>query len=98
MIFGFNTDVKVENTVYHVQTEAHRSSHTFQSTIFVKGQCIGKKSGSYADAQDEAQTEKQLHELLKEQHRHVVEAIRNGQVEELLKAIEAPQKSASDFL
>jgi len=98
MIFGFNTDVKHENIVYHVQTEAHRSSHTFQSTIFVKGQCIGKKSGSYADTQDESQTEQQLHELLKEQHRNVVEAIRNGQIESLLQSGEASQKAASDFL
>lgn len=98
MIFGFNTDVKYDNTVYHVQTEAHPTSHTFQSTIFVKGQCIGKKSGSYADTQDKAENEQQLHELLKEQHRHVVEAIRNGQIEALLKSLEASQKAASDFL
>lgn len=85
MIFGFNTDVKHGDTVYHVQTEAHRSTHTFQSTVFLKGQCVGKKSGSYADASDAAQTDQQLHELLKEQHRHIVEAIREGRLEEALK-------------
>ena len=98
MIFGFNTDVKHGDTVYHVQTEAHRSNHTFQSTVFVKGQCIGKKSGSYADASDASQSDQQLHELLKEQHRRVVEAIRGGQIEEYLKASESPAQPASDFL
>jgi len=97
MIFGFNTDVKHGETVYHVQTEAHRANHTFQSTVFVKGQCIGKKSGSYADASDAAQTDQQLHEMLKEQHRQVVDAIRNGQVEEFFKP-EPPPQPASDFL
>jgi DNA-binding FadR family transcriptional regulator len=97
MIFGFNTDVKHGDTVYHVQTEAHRSNHTFQSTVFVKGQCVAKKTGSYAEASDAEQTDQQLHELLKEQHRQIVEAIRNGQIAEVIKANAAPQPT-SDFL
>lgn len=92
MIFGFNTDVKHGDTVYHVQTEAHPANRTFQSTVFVKGQCIGKKSGSYGD--DEPQTDQQVHEMLKEQHRQIVEAIRSGQVAEVLK----PPPPPSDFL
>jgi DNA-binding FadR family transcriptional regulator len=95
MIFGFNTDVKHCDTVYHVQTEAHRSNHTFQSTVFVKGQCVAKKTGSYAEASDAEQTDQQLHELLKEQHRQIVEAIRNGQIGELATATSEPP---SDFL
>ncbi len=97
MIFGFNTDVKYGDKIYHVQTEAHPSTHTFQSTVFVKGQCIGKKTGSYPEAADATQTEQQLHELLKEQHRHVVEAIRDGLIEELF-SLEPPTQPASDFL
>ena len=96
MIFGFNTDVKHGDTVYHVQTEAHRASHSFLSTVFVKGQCIGKKSTPYEDVTDDEQTDRHLHELLKEQHRQVVEAIREGHLADLLKpdGNEAP----SDFL
>lgn len=94
MIFGFNTDVKFGDTVYHVQTEAHRSSHNFLSTVFVKGQCIGKKSESYADLLEDQQSDEQLHELLKELHRHVVEAIREGKLDDVLKPPEPP----SDFL
>ena len=95
MIFGFNTDVKHGDTVYHVQTEAHPSSHTFQSTVFVKGKCIGKKSGSYVETE---QTDEQLHQLLKDQHRYVVEAIRDGLVEEVLSQNGSPGQPASDFL
>lgn len=97
MIFGFNTDVKCGETVYHVQTEAHRSTHTFQSTVFVKGQCIGKKTGSYQDSADAEYTDEQLHKMLKEQHRFVVEAIRDGLVDEVLKPV-TPAQPASDFL
>jgi DNA-binding FadR family transcriptional regulator len=97
MIFGFNTDVKHGDTVYHVQTEAHPATHTFLTTVFVKGQCLGKKSGSYADASDAAQTDQQLHEMLKRQHREIVEAIREGRLEAVLKAASA-ETAASDFL
>ncbi len=97
MIFGFNTDVKCGDTVYHVQTEAHRSTHTFQSTVFVKGQCIGKKSGSYQEEAGAEYTDQQLHSMLKEQHRFVVEAIRDGLVDEVLKPA-TPAQPASDFL
>ncbi|MGZ4816229.1 MAG: hypothetical protein ACXVZV_12520 [Terriglobales bacterium] len=95
MIFGFNTDVKHGDTVYHVQTEAHPANHTFQSIVFVRGQCIAKKSGSYAEASDAAQNDQQLHELLKTQHRHIVEAIREGRLDEVLNSTEPP---GSDFL
>lgn len=92
MIFGFNTDVKHADTVYHVQTEAHLANNTFQSTVFVKGQCLGKKSGSYAE---HGLSEEQLHELLKEQHRRVVEAIREGKLDELLSPqLDDPASSA----
>jgi len=97
MIFGFNTDVKHGDTVYHVQTEAHLANHTFQSTVFLRGQCVGKKSGSYAEASDAAQTDQQLHEMLKNQHREIVEAIREGRLDEALKPPE-DEPAPSDFL
>ena len=97
MIFGFNTDVKHGDTVYHVQTEAHPANQTFQSTIFVRGQCIGKKSGSFGNALDETMTDEQMHQKLKQQHREVVEAIRDGRLQELLQQA-TEQAAPSDFL
>ena len=79
-IFGFNTDVKQGETVYHVQSEARQNDLLLQTLVFVKGQCVGKRAFSYAhaisapDFSDEA-----MHELLKAQHRTVVEGIRSGQ-------------------
>ena len=95
MIFGFNTDVKHGDIVYHVQTEAHPSHRTFVSAVFVKGQCIGKKSTNYRDGSEAAPSDQELHEQLKAQHRLIVEAIREGRLEEVLKT---PEATASDFL
>ena len=49
MIFGFNTDVKHGDTVYHVQSEARQNEFLFQTQVFVRGRCIGKRATSYAD-------------------------------------------------
>jgi hypothetical protein len=87
MIFGFNTDVKHGDTVYHVQSEAHPNSHTLHSTVFVQGRCLGKTSSSYADQLElPGFSEEKMHDLLKEQHRKVLEAIRNGHVDSVISA------------
>ena len=88
MIFGFNTDVKHGDTVYHVQSEAHPNTHTFQSTVFVQGRCLGKTSSSYADQVALADfSEAKMHDMLKEQHRKVLEAIRDGRVDSAISSV-----------
>ena len=47
-IFGFNTDVKLADVVYHVQSEARQNDLLLQTLVFVKGQCVGKQAFSYA--------------------------------------------------
>src|SRR5205814_7164938 len=49
MIFGFNTDVKHDDTVYHVQSEAREAELLLQTQVFVRGRCVGKRATSYAD-------------------------------------------------
>src|SRR5215475_10399230 len=81
-IFGFNTDVKHSEVVYHVQSEARQNDLLLQSMVFVKGQCVGKRTVSYAHqvSQPEFSTEA-IHELLKSQHKTVLEAIQQGHLE-----------------
>jgi hypothetical protein len=87
MIFGFNTDVKHGDTVYHVQSEAVQSTQTFQTTVFVQGRVLGKTTSSYATHVGQADfSEHKMHDLLKDQHRRVLEAIREGRVESFLSA------------
>jgi hypothetical protein len=84
-IFGFNTDVKQADVVYHVQSEARQNDLLLQTLIFVKGQCVGKQAFSYAHelAHPGFSTEA-MHELLKTQHKTVIDAIQQGQLHSVL--------------
>ncbi|HEY3929784.1 MAG TPA: hypothetical protein VGL89_15540 [Candidatus Koribacter sp.] len=85
MIFGFNTDVKFKGTVYHIQSEARQHDQHLQTQVFVRGRCIGKKATPYAEhAADPSFSDGNMHELLKAQHKGVVEAVREGRVGEVL--------------
>ena len=87
MIFGFNTDIKQGDTVYHVQSEARQSELLLQTQVFVRGRCLGKRATSYAEQfAREGFSEESMHEMLKSQHRSVLEAIREGRVEAVLGA------------
>jgi hypothetical protein len=87
MIFGFNTDVKSGDTTYHVQSEAHPTAQTLLTTIFVQGQCIGKKTASYSEfATLPDYSDEKMHAMLKEQHRLVIEAIKDGHLDYVIKA------------
>jgi hypothetical protein len=85
MIFGFNTDVKHDDTVYHVQSEAREGELLLQTQVFVRGRCIGKRASSYADkAADAGFTDHQKEQILRDQHRLVLDSIRDGHLDEVL--------------
>ena len=84
-IFGFNTDVKHNDTIYHVQSEAHPGNLLVHTLVFVKGQCIGKRTVSYAREKSKPDfSDQSIHELLKAQHRTIVDAIIAGTLESAL--------------
>ncbi len=84
-IFGFNTDVKHGDVVYHVQSEARQNDLLLQTLVYVKGQCVGKYTVSYAqklanpDFSNEA-----MHELLKMQHKTIIDAIQRDQMQSVV--------------
>ena len=84
-IFGFNTDVKYADVVYHVQSEARQNDLLLQTLVFQRGQCVGKRAFSYAHelAHPGFSTEA-IHELLKTQHKAVLDAIQQGQMNSVL--------------
>jgi hypothetical protein len=85
-IFGYNTDIRHGETVFHVQTEVRENDLAMQSAIFVRGRCIGKHTVSYAaDAHRSEFSEGHIHELVTQQHRFVVNTIRQGGLDDLLK-------------
>ena len=90
MIFGFNTDVKHGDTIYHVQSEAREGELLLQTQVFVRGRCIGKRAKSYANKANEAQFgDAQKEQQLREQHRLVLDAIREGKLDNVLDHPEA---------
>ena len=89
MIFGFNTDVKHGDTIYHVQSEARESEKLLQTQVFVRGRCVGKRAISYANSASQAGFgDPQKEQQLRDQHRLVLEAIREGKLEAVLDGAE----------
>jgi hypothetical protein len=95
MIFGFNTDVKHGDTIYHVQSEARESEKLLQTQVFVRGSCVGKKAISYANSALEAGfSDAQKEQQLRDQHRLVLEAIREGKLDSVLDRAETETLAA----
>ena len=85
MVFGFNTDIRHGDVVYHVQSELRSVERLLQSQVFVRGRCIGKYAAPLSGVAESADhREQNAHEQLKAQHRNVVDAIREGKLEALL--------------
>jgi hypothetical protein len=96
MIFGFNTDIKHEDTVYHVQSEARENELLLQTQVFVRGRCVGKRATSYADKASETSfTDQRKEQILREQHRMVLDAIRDGRVETVFDKRDTPESLAA---
>lgn len=96
MIFGFNTDVKHEDTVYHVQSEARENEHVLQTQVFVRGRCIGKRATPYGDKEDGGGfTDQQKEQVLRDQHRLVLDAIRDGRLDRVLDRVDSPAALAA---
>jgi hypothetical protein len=96
MIFGFNTDIKHEDTVYHVQSEARESERLLQTQVFVRGRCIGKRAVSYAPGASEDQISDQNKEkMLRDQHGQVLSAIREGRVDSIFDKRDTPETLAA---
>ena len=92
MIFGFNTDVKHDDTIYHVQSEAREADLLLQTQVFVRGRCIGKRATPYAEqAKSPDFTDQRKEHILREQHRLVLEAIREGRLQEVFDNRDTPE-------
>jgi hypothetical protein len=96
MIFGFNTDIKHEDTIYHVQSEAREADLLLQTQVFVRGRCIGKRATPYREqAQSPSFTDQQKEQILREQHRLVLDAIRDGHLDQVFDKRESSDELAA---
>ena len=107
MIFGFNTDIRHEDTIYHVQSEAREGEHLLQTQVFVKGRCIGKRAVPYGSSAEEGKNpqsnnqdkdkdkDKDREKLLRELHREVLDAIRAGKLDSIFDKRDTPETLAA---
>jgi len=115
MIFGFNTDIRHDDTVYHVQSEAREGDQLLQTQVFVRGRCIGKRAVSYSAAaasqtaspssgdvgtseqnrQSINNKDQDKERLLRDLHREVLDAIREGRLDSILDKRDTPETLAA---
>lgn len=80
MVTGFNTDIKFNNVVYHIQTEPRKEAG-IETTVYVKGAVIHSLRSSYQDFLDSPDySEDKLKRMLEDQHRQVIARIRGGEI------------------
>ncbi|HXU07588.1 MAG TPA: hypothetical protein VN743_01230 [Blastocatellia bacterium] len=85
MITGFNTDVRHQGQLYHVQTEDRgKQNPILESLVYIGGTIIAKKLTSYSDQLDKGAGEDTINGLLKRQHQVVIAAIKAGRIEDLI--------------
>jgi hypothetical protein len=88
MITGYNTDVRHNDVVFHVQTEDKgQGNPTIESLVYVGGQVLATKRASYADLLSEGKDDKSIIALMDHQHRTMIAAIRHGKFDERLMAL-----------
>lgn len=79
MITGFNTDIKHNEKVYHIQTEDKGLQNPYiESLVYVGGEILASKKTSYAEQAKTGIDEKWIGGLMEQQHRTMIAAIKRG--------------------
>jgi hypothetical protein len=88
MSSGFNTDVHVEDHVFHVQTEDRGPGHpVIDTVVYQHGRILHRRSSSYEHFLQSAEYSPEgLRERVEEQHRQVIDDVREGALAEQIAA------------
>lgn len=88
MITGYNTDIRHNEVVFHVQTEDKGLANPYiESLVYVGGQVLASKRANYADLLAEGKVEKDIVALMDHQHRTMIAAIRHGKLDAKLQSL-----------
>jgi hypothetical protein len=83
VITGFNTDIKHNEKVYHVQTEDKGVGNPYiESLVYVGGEILASKKTSYAEQLKTGVDEKWIGGLMEQQHRTMIAAIKRGRFDQ----------------
>ena len=86
MITGFNTDVRHDGHVYHVQTEdGGQDNPILESLVYIGGTIVAKKLTPYPEPLKSGASEESLTSLLKRQHQVIIAAIKAGRIDDLIR-------------
>ncbi|HEV7570503.1 MAG TPA: hypothetical protein VGQ21_03300 [Thermoanaerobaculia bacterium] len=98
MITGFNTDIKHNEKVYHIQTEDKGLQNPYiESLVYVGGEILASKKTSYAEQAGAGVDEKWIGSLMEQQHRTMIAAIKRGRFDvtaDVTKSTPRPMMSA----
>jgi hypothetical protein len=83
LITGFNTDIKHNDKVYHVQTEDKGTTNPYiESLVYVGGEILASKKTSYAEQLKTGIDDKWIGGLMEQQHRTMIAAIKRGRFDQ----------------
>ncbi|MBV9495588.1 MAG: hypothetical protein JOZ54_15180 [Acidobacteria bacterium] len=90
MITGFNTDIRHNDKVYHIQTEDKGLQNPYiESLVYVGGEILASKKTSYAEQLKSGIDEKLIGGLMEQQHRTMIAAIKRGRFDQPADATKA---------
>jgi hypothetical protein len=96
MITGYNTDVRHNEVVFHVQTEDKGAENPFiESLVYVGGQVLAAKRAGYADLIAQEPGDRPIVALMERQHRTVIAAIRSGRFDGKLESLLDARRTAA---
>lgn len=82
MSSGFNTDIRVGERVFHVQTEDRGPSRPVIDTmVYQNGRVLHRRSCDYTEFRESPDFNPEaLHERVQQQHKNVIEDLRSGAI------------------
>jgi hypothetical protein len=84
VITGFNTDIRHNSRIFHIQTEDKGLANPFiESLVYVGGEILASKKTSYADRLEGGIDEKSISRLMEQQHKTIIAAIKRGRFDDV---------------
>jgi len=93
MIVGFNHNFRYKNEIFHVQTEdGGLKSPSIITLLYRGGTILASKKTSYADITKVDKLDQVIEELMKEQHKEMLQRLKSGEFDEVIVASQPPAR------
>lgn len=81
MISGFNTEIKINGVIYHIQTEDKGINNpVIESLVYQGGAILASRRSSYKDHVDKEDVKKIVSKLMEVQHKEVLLKVKNNEL------------------